>query len=208
MKGVVLNICSKNEYDIGVSGLQGARSILKEEDFVVKKINWQNKAENVREILEELYFLEDAVVFVDDSEVECNGVRWMLPQIETIQMSDVNDFLEKMDTLSFFEMVRTTQEDEKRNKYYTDNLARKKERKEYRDYDAYLKALHMVCYVQEVCDNNIDRVVQLMNKTNQFNFVTGRYTLEETTERIKKKEIKTFVLELEDKFGMSYYVPN
>lgn len=201
LKGIVLNICSKNEYETGMSGLRCAKSILREKDFAVKKINWKNKAENVKEILEELNILEGSAVFIDDQAVECDSVKWMMPQVETLQMSAVNGFLEELDTLSFFEMVQTTQEDEERNRYYADNLARMEERKGYQDYDAYLKELHMVCHVLKVCETNIDRVVQLMNKTNQFNFLTKRYTLNTMKELADEKGIKTFVLELEDKFG-------
>lgn len=199
--GVVLNICSKNEYETGIRGINSAKCILKETDFAVKKINWNSKAENVEDILKELNVLESSAVFIDDNPVECDSVKSLLPEVETIQVTSITNFLEKMDMLSFFEITHETLEDKQRSQYYANNIARNAEQNKYENYDDYLKSLKMVCHVDTVNNRNIERVVQLMNKTNQFNFLTKRYTLEKMNELICNKEIKTFVLDLEDKFG-------
>lgn len=199
--GIALNICSKNEYETGISGLRSKKSILKEEDFVIKKINWKNKHENIEDILKELNVTGDSAVFLDDNLVECDSVKGMLPSLEVLQMEKVRDFLEEMEAISFFEMTRETQEDRQRNQYYMENVERGEAKKQYQNYDDYLKALHMVCYVDSVHDTNIDRIVQLFNKTNQFNFLTKRYTLEEIKELSEKSGMKVIVLDLEDKFG-------
>lgn len=199
--GAVLNICSKNEYKTGIGGICSNKSILKEEDFVIKKINWKSKAENIKEILSDLNLLESSAVFMDDSLVECDSVKTLLPKVETVQVTDVERFLEEMDELSFFEITHETQEDQMRSQYYTDNLERNKEQKLYKNYEEYLEALNMICYVDKICSKNEERVIQLLNKTNQFNFLTRRYTLEELTELIGTPNVKTYVLELEDKFG-------
>lgn len=199
--GVALNICSKNEYSTGIRGINSAKCILKETDFVVKKINWNSKAENVQDILKELNLLGSSAVFIDDNPVECDSVKSMLPEVEAIQVTSITDFLEEMDMLSFFEITHETLEDKQRSQYYANNIARNAERNEYKNYDEYLKSLKMVCHVDAVNDRNIDRIVQLMNKTNQFNFLTKRYTLEKMNEYVYSKGIETFVLDLEDKFG-------
>lgn len=199
--GIILNICSKNEYETGIEGIRSSRSILKEENFAVKKINWKSKVENIKEILEKLNLLVSSSVFIDDSLVECDSVKTLLPEVETLQMENVQRFLEEMDELSFFEITQETWEDQMRNQYYTDNQERDKEQKLYKDYNAYLKALNMVCYVDNICDRNRERVMQLLNKTNQFNFLTRRYTLEELMKLTETVGIDTYVLELKDKFG-------
>ncbi len=199
--GAVLNICSKNEYETGISGLQTAKSVLKENDFVVKKINWKNKHENIKEILCELNLTEDSAVFVDDNPVECDSVKAMLPLTEVVQMTKARDFLDELDALSFFEITEETQEDRLRRQYYMENIERGEVKKQYKNYNDYLKALNMVCYVDSVHDRNLNRVVQLLNKTNQFNFLTRRYTPEEMKELSKKPEVKMLALELQDKFG-------
>lgn len=199
--GIILNICSKNEYETGMSGLRTSKSILNEEDFTIKKINWHDKHENIEEILKELNLADSSVVFMDDSQIECDSIMALNPEIEVIQMSNVGKFLDQIDTLSFFEMTTETNEDKKRNQYYKDNIIRERERKQFKDYGEYLRSLGMVCYVDQIRKENLERTVQLLNKTNQFNFLTNRYTEEQMTEMIQKKDIETFVLDLRDKFG-------
>lgn len=201
LHGMVLNICSKNEYEVGMSGINCVKSVLKEKDFAVKKINWRNKVDNIEDILKELSLLPSSAIFIDDSSVECDSIATMIPDIETIQVTDIKSFLDKMDVLSYFEVTQITQEDKQRSQYYVDNVQRNQERNKYKSYDEYLKTLKMVSYVDTINNGNIDRVVQLMNKTNQFNFLTKRYTLETMMELINRQSIKTFVLDLEDKFG-------
>jgi len=199
--GVVLNICSKNEYETGISGIASKKSVLDAKDFAVKKINWKEKYENIQEILEELNLLPEAAVFIDDSSMECDSVRAMLPEIAVLQMSNMTQTLQQMDTLSFFELPKETAEDKQRNQYYRENIARNEEKGKYENYDDYLKSLEMTCYVDKARKENIDRIVQLFNKTNQFNFLTRRYTMEEVSELSRKPDIEMFVLELQDKFG-------
>lgn len=199
--GVLLNICSKNEYETGMSGLRSKKSVLQEKDFVVSKINWNEKYVNIEEILKELNLLGDSAVFMDDSQIECDSVKAMLPGVEVLQVKKIGLLLKKMEELSFFEITAETKEDEQRIQYYKGNAARNEEQKRYQNYDEYLKSLNMICNVDQVHDGNIDRVVQLFNKTNQFNFLTKRYTLEEMAKLAHMPDIAIPVLELEDKFG-------
>lgn len=199
--GVILNICSKNEYEIGISGIRSRKSTLKEEDFAVKKINWNEKYQNIIDILNELNLLEDSAIFIDDDSMECDSIRKMLPAIEVVQVDNVDKFLEKMDTLSFFEITKETNEDMLRNKYYKQNMERENNRKLYKSYEEYLNSLGMVCHVAPICDKNMDRVVQLFNKTNQFNFLTVRYKFDEMSDLCKRGDIASFVIDLDDKFG-------
>ena len=199
--GVLLNICSKNEYETGMSGIRSPKSILSEDDFVVNKINWNEKYVNINEILNDLNLLEDSAVFMDDNQMECDSVKAMLPGIEVLQVKNIGQFLNKMEELSFFEISAETKEDEQRNQYYKNNVARSEAQKHYQNYDEYLKSLNMVCYVDQVYEGNIDRIVQLFNKTNQFNFLTKRYTREAIETLVRMPDIIIPVLELEDKFG-------
>ena len=79
--GVLLAVCSKNNYDDGIKGLNHINSILKESDFIIKKINWNDKASNIKEILAELNLGDDSLVFIDDNPVEREYVKKILPNI-------------------------------------------------------------------------------------------------------------------------------
>ena len=106
-----------------------------------------------------------------------------------------------MDEMSFFEVTTETSEDSVRKQYYKDNVARREEQKQYQNYNEYLQSLHMMCHIDYVNDTNIERVVQLFNKTNQFNFLTRRYTIDEMKCLVNVSDIVVPVLSLEDKFG-------
>lgn len=199
--GILLNICSKNEYGTGISGLKSQSSILKEEDFLVKKINWSNKPDNIIKIISELNILEDSVVYLDDDFLECDSVRSMLPNIETLQVTDVYKLLRKLETMSYFEMTSFTDEDRSRQQFYKREMSRNEEKKQFANYDDYLKALKIKCRTDSVNKDNIDRVIQLFNKTNQFNFMTNRYTITEMMELNDSLEVEILALETEDKFG-------
>lgn len=201
MHGIVLNICSKNEYQTGISGIRSESSVLREGDFAVKKINWKSKAENVDRILRELNLLESSAVFMDDSPVECDNVKSMFPEIAAVQAEGGRGFLEEMEALSFFEVTQETQEDRERGRYYEGNQKRRAARQEYGTYGEYLKSLGMVCHVDKVCGQNMGRVVQLMNKTNQFNFMTRRYTSEAMDAVVNGQGYETLALDLTDRFG-------
>lgn len=199
--GVILNICSKNEYDTGLSGLKTSRSILREEDFVVKKIDWNDKAENVREILSELNISEDAAVFLDDSEFECDRVKGMMPEIVTLRSSNIYELLEKIDLMSYFEITQRSQEDDARRQMYGTEMLRKREQQKFKDHMEYLASLGMKCKVDAISDENVARVTQLFNKTNQFNFMTNRYTPDSLVQKCEDPDIGSFVLGSKDRFG-------
>lgn len=200
-QGILLGVCSKNEHEVAIEGIRSQKSILKEDDFVSMRINWIAKPQNIAEMVRETNLLQDAVVFVDDNMVECDSVKRMLPGVETICMQDIETALSRMDRLSFFETTSQTEEDRKRNEYYRANQKREKERSQFSNYDEYLRSLEMQCFVDDINERNMERVVQLFNKTNQFNFMTHRYSIHDV-ERIRKDAFcHCFVLELDDKFG-------
>lgn len=199
--GILLNICSKNEYEIGMSGLRSTRSVLKENDFVLKKINWKNKPENVNEIINELNILPDSVIFLDDNIVECESVKAIIPEVEVFQIDDVYETIQELESISFFEETYASEEDTKRKQYYQQAQARNQEKQQFESYDKYLESLHMSVQIDSINDNNIQRVVQLFNKTNQFNFTTRRFTIGQMKEMCRCKEIISIVLSLSDKYG-------
>lgn len=200
-QGVLLNVCSKNEYETGISGLRSSKSILKEEDFIVREINWNNKPDNVRKILCKLNILADSVLFLDDSQIECESVKEMVSGMETLQVSDIDKLFDQMEAVSYFETAGASMEDKKRHQLYKNELERSEEKRKYETYEEYLKSLEMVCRISDVNEKNMQRTVQLFNKTNQFNFTTNRYTMEEMYEICKQEEKEAFVLSLEDRFG-------
>ena len=199
--GILLGICSKNERETALEGIRSKRSLLSEDDFVSSKIDWRAKSENIGEMLSELNLLEDSVVCLDDSPAELSEITSVHPKIETVLSGDVENALRELEVRSYFERIGRTEEDEERSGYYRTEKKRMEERKNYGDYTGYLRSLKMICTVDRICEKNIKRASQLFNKTNQFNFLTVRYTCDELERLCRQEEIRSFVLELDDRFG-------
>ena len=111
--GVALNICSKNDPTIGLTGFDHPSSELKPDDFIVKKVNWENKDRNIHEIAGEINIGEDAIVFIDDNPAErqivadnakCQVLPYELP----------DNAVQILDRSGFFESLGVFDEDKKR----------------------------------------------------------------------------------------------
>lgn len=198
--GVALNLCSKNDEKLGLSGFSHPSSELTPDDFIVKKVNWENKDLNIHSIASELNVGEDSIVFIDDNPAERqivsdNTVSYVLPY-------DVPDnAVSILDRSGLFESLGISEEDKKRSQYYRDNLKRANEMAQFADYGEYLKSLSMKCYFNSIDEKNIQRVTQLINKTNQFNLTTLRYTVEEVTQFVEDDNCFSICGRLEDKYG-------
>ncbi|MBQ9361074.1 MAG: HAD-IIIC family phosphatase [Lachnospiraceae bacterium] len=200
-RGIVLAINSKNDYDEGISGIRSDRSVLEEKNFSKIAINWEKKDINVNTILNELNLLQGGALFIDDSALERDIVKNCFPSIKVFDSSSPADLLRDLETNDFFEYSGLTADDGQRGKYYRDNIERLNLEKEYADYDEFLISLDMECICEELNEKNMDRVLQLLNKTNQFNFLTHRFTEDKIRDIYKDKTYSTFVLTLNDRYG-------
>lgn len=197
--GVSLSICSKNEESIAKEGFNHPASILKYDDFIIKKINWENKDQNIYEIAKEINIFPDAIVFLDDNPAERDLVKALLPTISTLNLSRPEEYVSLLDQAGFFETTILSQDDKNRNDYYRANQQRDAFAKSFTSYNDYLNSLNMVCCIKKF-DTALERVTQLINKTNQFNLTTRRFAIDEVKEYISQNTI-TFCGSLSDKFG-------
>lgn len=198
--GISLNLCSKNNPELGMEGFTHTASVLKTEDFIVKKVNWDNKDENIHRIAEELNIGEDAIVFIDDNPME-RGIVSEHTDAYVLPVNEPESYVRILDHSGLFECVSLSADDRKRNEYYKGNLLRSKAQSSYTDYKEYLKALDMTCVVDSLNVQNIQRVTQLINKTNQFNLTTKRLTIEEVQEAVRNPGTIAFAGQLMDKYG-------
>lgn len=200
LMGVALNICSKNDPTIGLTGFNHPSSELTPDDFIVKKVNWENKDRNIHEIASEINIGEDAIVFIDDNPAERqivadNAKCYVLPY----ELPD--NAVQILDRSGLFESLGVSDEDKKRTAMYRDNLKRAAEVAQYTDYSEYLKSLQMKGYFSSINEGNIQRVTQLINKTNQFNLTTKRFSIEEVEAFVADDNTFSICGRLEDKYG-------
>jgi len=202
-RGVILAVCSKNEESIAKQPfLRHPDMQLKLEDISVFKANWNNKAENIIEIAKALNIGLDSLVFVDDNPVERGLVRELLPVVSVPEMpNDPAEFISAICEQSYFEIDSFSMEDRNRSSYYQENAARKDYEAGFDDISAYLKSLRMVATAGMLDQSNLARAVQLINKTNQFNLTTIRYTETEVLEMMADPKTICRYFKLADKFG-------
>lgn len=201
-RGVLLAVCSKNEPEAASQGFSHPDSILKLEDFSAFKANWNPKPDNIREIAFELNIGLDSFVFVDDNPAERALVAAQLPEVSVPDVgSDVTRFADALEQERYFEVDKIVKEDLSRGSYYSANVQRNVSQGKFEDYGEFLNSLGMVAEIAPFAPVYLERIAQLINKTNQFNLTTRRYTAAEVEAMAKDPQYLTLYGRLNDKFG-------
>lgn len=204
--GVLLNVNSKNDYENAVAGLNHPDGVLKPEDFIVIKANWETKSRNISEIASTLNIGKDALVFVDDNPREREIIRQQIPEAAVPEMTDgenlaPDQFIRILDKNGYFEVISLSEDDRKRNEMYKANALRKSQEESFGDYKEFLKSLEMKGTIRQFDVIHFSRIAQLTNKSNQFNLTTRRYTQSEIEQVAADPGYITLYGRLEDKFG-------
>ena len=199
--GVILNVDSKNDYENAIAGLNHPDGVLKPNDMIVIKANWEPKDRNFVAIANELNLLPESLVFIDDNPAERHIVSEQLPDVSVPVIDEVQDYIQIIDRNGFFETTRISSDDLKRNNMYRDNAKRAALEAKYEDYSDYLLSLEMQAEIHPFERIFISRIAQLTNKSNQFNLTTKRYTQEEIEQTAKDSKYITQYGKLKDRFG-------
>jgi FkbH-like protein len=202
-RGIALAVSSKNNDEVARLPFREHREMLvKEEHIAVFQANWNDKATNIQAIAKELSLGTDAMVFLDDNPMERNLVREMLPEVAVPELpADPALYARTLAAAGYFEAVAFSDEDVKRAGYYRDNAKRVELEKQAGDIDAYLKTLRMEITFQPFDANGRARITQLINKSNQFNLTTKRYTEAEVAAAESDPDCFTMQVRLSDAFG-------
>lgn len=202
-KGVLLALCSKNnEIDVLDVLRTNPDMLLKEHHFATHQINWEDKVTNLLKIAQTLNIGVDSLVFLDDSEFECDLVREQLPQVTTMCMQGGSSgFRLKLQEQGFFDSLSFSEEDRFRNQMYQNENQRKAILTASKSLDDYLAGLDMHSEIGQVSNQNIPRISQLTQKTNQFNLTTHRYTESDIRRMLIDPDIEIFYLNLKDKIS-------
>jgi FkbH-like protein len=202
-RGIVLAVSSKNNDEIARAPFeQHPEMLLKLDHIAVFQANWNDKATNIQAIAEELSLGLDAMVFLDDNPVERGLVRKLLPQVAVPELpEDPACYARTLAAAGYFEAVAFAAEDLKRAGFYQDNAKRASLRKQVGGVDAYLASLDMTITFQSFDATGRARIAQLINKSNQYNLTTRRYTEPEVTALENDPEVFTLQVRLADIFG-------
>ena len=202
--GVILALCSKNnEADVRELWREHPVNLLREEHFAAIRINWQDKASNIREIAQELNIGLDSIVFIDDNPTERELVRGLLPEVIVPDFPDhpyqLPAFAGHL-TERYFTVYALTDEDKGKTEQYKIKALRDNQQALFTDFNDYVRSLEIRLTIAEATPLTIERVAQMTQKTNQFNLTTQRYTDADIQELIRTGA-QVITLSVADKFG-------
>lgn len=202
-RGIVLAVSSKNDDAIArLPFRQHPEMLLREQHLAVFQANWNDKARNIEAIASELNLGLDAMVFLDDNPAERTLVRQKLPQVAVPELPDDPAlYARSLLAAGYFEAIALSAEDLKRADFYQDNARRIALQQQTGDLDSYLASLQMVMTLQAFDEVGRSRIAQLINKSNQYNLTTRRYTEAEVEAVERDPEAFALQVRLADCFG-------
>lgn len=202
-RGVVLGIVSKNTESVALDAIEKhPQMVLRQEDFVGWRINWNDKAQNIADLAAELNLGLQSVVFIDDNPVERARVRDMLPEVFVPEWpADKLRYTERLQALRCFDTPGISAEDGARTSLYAAERERGATRANVGSIDEWLESLGIAILVEPLGSANITRTVQLLNKTNQMNLSTRRLSEAELLAWSADGTRTTWAITVSDKFG-------
>lgn len=202
-RGILLAVCSKNNEADALEAFDGHPGmLLGREHIAAWRVNWTDKATNLRQIAEELHIGVDALAFVDDNPVERHWVREQLPEVHVIELpADPFGYAEAVSADPVFERLDLLQEDRARGRHYVQERQRSDLAAALRSPEDFYRSLQMRIEVAPVTPRARPRVAQLTRKTNQFNLTTRRYTEQEIEALAASPDRAVLSMRSLDRFG-------
>ncbi len=202
-RGILLAVCSKNNSADAMEALANHPGmVLRPRDFAAMRINWNQKAENLREIAEELNIGIDSVAFLDDNPVERQQIREQAADAIVIELpEDPMAFAPIIRDCPYFERLSLSQEDRQRGDYYASQRQRAALERSVTSKEDFYRSLEQVAGIALVNDSTLARVAQLTQKTNQFNLTTRRYTEQQVADMAKCPGWRIWSLRVADRYA-------
>lgn len=202
-RGVILAVCSKNDERIAREVFtKHSEMAIKLEDISCFVANWNDKAANIRSIAKQLNIGLDSLVFVDDNPAERAIVRQLLPEVAVPEIgTDPAGYISAVKRHRYFQTVALASEDLQRTQMYRANAERESLQSSGGDLKQFLKSLNMTGRFEPIAPMTLERTTQLINKSNQFNLTTRRYSTAEVLARVNDPQWVTCTVSLADQFG-------
>ncbi|ACK67644.1 FkbH like protein [Rippkaea orientalis PCC 8801] len=201
--GKLICLCSKNQEEDVWSVFEAHPEMpLKQDHLVAWKINWQSKSDNLRTLAKELNLGLDSFILIDDNPVECAEVRANCPEVLTLQLPEISQKIpEFLNHIWAFDSAQTTDEDKKRTELYRQNLAREELQQKSSTFTDFLAGLNLSISFEPINQDNLSRVAQLTQRTNQFNLTTIRRNEAEIEDLLKAQQLEGQAIKVNDRFG-------
>lgn len=202
-RGILLAICSKNNLDDAMEVLENHPGMLvRPKHFAALRINWTDKAQNLREIAQELNIGIDSLAFLDDNPFEREQVRVALPEVTVIDLpQNPLEYATVVRDCPVFERLTLSPEDQQRTAMYAEQRQRADSEQTFQSKEDFFRFLEQEAELDPVSDLTLARVAQLTQKTNQFNLTTRRYTEQQIAEMAARPGWHIFSIRVKDRFG-------
>ena len=209
-RGVLVGLVSKNnEADVFEVFDQHPAMRLKREHLAGWRINLENKADNIRALAEELNLGLDSIVFIDDSPIilflvvlKFELVGGFLPMVDVLPLPvDPWEITSVLGTYNGFPLRQASGEDARRTEMYREESRRRNAQSQFGSHEDYLRSLDLRVTVRLAGPEDLGRVTQLTQRTNQFNLATNRYQEEEIGRLLDSGDSMVLLLEVADRFG-------
>ena len=202
-RGIVLAVCSKNDHATALEPFKShPEMVLREEDIAVFVANWNPKPDNIRLIKETLNIGFDSMVFLDDNPFERQLVRESLPEVIVPELpEDPADYVRVLSELNLFEVTSFSEEDRRRADLYRANAEREQLQTSFSDISEYLRSLEMRVTMKRFDPFHLPRIAQLIQRSNQFNLTTRRYTPAQCEAMMREEGCIPLYVSLSDRLG-------
>ncbi|WP_340646695.1 HAD-IIIC family phosphatase [Phenylobacterium sp.] len=203
-EGVLLCLCSKNNpQDVEEMFAAHPDMVLTQADIILKKVNWREKVDNLREIAAELNIGLDSLVFLDDSDFECEAVRSQLPMVSVFQTpANLPAYLGVIEQIrSLFLAGGVSQESRDKTEQYRQRADALQSQQSFESHEAYLASLKMTVRVTRNDAAQVARISELSQKSNQFNLTTRRYAIGDLQALMASDDADVWSVEVADRFG-------
>lgn len=202
-RGVLLAVCSKNQHETAWEVFEKHPEMaLRPGDISCFMANWNDKAANLRAIAQELNIGVDSLVFVDDNPAERAIVRQLVPEVAVPELpDDVTGYIRAIEQHRYFQVLSVGNEDFQRTAYYQADQARRQVQSSAGDMESYLRSLEMKARIGPINATTLERSVQLIHRSNQFNLTTRRWSVAEVTRALQDPDWITGTVSLADRFG-------
>ena len=202
-RGVLIVLCSKNnEEDVWEILDKHHDCLLKRTHLSAWRLNWEDKVTNIKSLAQELNLGLESFVFVDDNPSECEIVKSMIPEVTVLRVPPkIHSYPSLLERDGLFDTLTLSAEDRQRSEMYRAEASRKHEQAKYESIDSFLASLDLSVVIHEARKDEIPRIAQLTQKTNQFNLTTRRYSESQIASFCDAPDAAVLSLSARDKFG-------
>lgn len=190
--GIIHSICSKNDF-FSIKEKLVSENLW--ECFVFPSIDWTPKGGRIKEIIETMKLRPDNVIFIDDNLQNLAEVKYVCPKITTISAKELPSLVAQVQCLKKRDTLH------KRLEQYQQMERKESARIQYQSNEDFLYSCDIRVEIKKYCVSEIDRIHELILRSNQLNYTKFRQSKEELLSLLTEVDVSSGYVTVSDKFG-------